>query len=207
MTSLFQIMLKIPAAMIALTVGSYARHLAAYTQGDYTPKLYGKLTLMPTEHLDPVGFIMMVFFRFGWSKPPAINPSNFKNGKISMLIYFLSSPVANLLTAIVLNIVSSILVKFNIGFPFLSEILMVVSVTIMFNIAFASIAFIPFPPFTGYYILKEFLPYSIRYKVSQIERYSLLILIALIYTGFLGIIINPIYMLLYNIVSLFGGIA
>lgn len=204
MASLFEILLRIPAALIALTVGSFARHFAAYTQGDNTPKIYGKLTLLPTEHIDPVGFLMMVFFRFGWSKQPVVNFSNFKHGKLSMLIFFIASPIFNLLTAIIMAIILSLIQKYNLNFIFVSELSMIIYVTILFNISFASIAFIPIPPFTGYYIIKEFLPNNIKYKIGQIERYSFLFLILFIYTGVLTFILKPIYMFFYNIVSFFG---
>lgn len=203
MINFYSIILKIPAALIALTVSSFSRHLMAYMLGDDTPRRYGKLTLMPTAHLDPVGFLMMLIFRFGWSRPPAVNTNNFKRNKISLLLFFISSPLGNLITAVLANLILSII---SVYLNPIKEIKDILVTTIHFNISLAAISFIPIPPFTGYYIIKEFLPYELKYKISSIEKYSFLILIVLIYTNILGIIIQPIYLLFFKIILFFGGL-
>ncbi len=81
---------RIPALLIALTVHEYAHARAAVTLGDPTPRLLGRLTLNPVAHLDPLGLIMLWLFKFGWAKPVPINPNYFKNYRQDMLIVSLA---------------------------------------------------------------------------------------------------------------------
>ena len=64
------------AALIALTVHEYCHGYAAYKLGDDTAKNFGRLSLNPLKHLDPVGTICMVLFHVGWAKPVPINSRN-----------------------------------------------------------------------------------------------------------------------------------
>ncbi len=72
---------RIPALLIALTLHEYAHARIAVAFGDPTPRIMGRLTLNPVAHLDPLGLIMLWIFRFGWAKPVPINPNNFVNPK------------------------------------------------------------------------------------------------------------------------------
>lgn len=206
MIKLYNIILKIPAAMIALTIASFARHLTAYLLGDNTPFYHKKLTLMPTVHLDPVGFLMMLIFGIGWSKTPTINPNNFTrfNYKSNYILFFLSGPFANFIVAVVFYIALNLIL--NLKSNNTGEIILIINSIILFNLSIASISFVPFPPFSGYYILKELLPYEIRYKISLVERYSLIIMIVLLYTNILRLLIEPIFFILYRLVTLIGGL-
>ena len=69
------------AVIFALTVHEYSHSLVATTQGDYTSRNFGRLTLNPLKHIDPVGFLCLVLFGFGWAKPVPINSYKFKNLK------------------------------------------------------------------------------------------------------------------------------
>ena len=69
----------LPAILIALTFHEYAHGRVAYHLGDDTAYLQGRLTLNPIPHIDWVGFLMLLFFQFGWAKPVQVNPYNFRN--------------------------------------------------------------------------------------------------------------------------------
>ena len=70
-----ELLYRIPALLIALTVHEYAHALVADSMGDPTPKAMGRLTLNPLAHLDILGLLMLVVVGFGWAKPVGINPS------------------------------------------------------------------------------------------------------------------------------------
>jgi Zn-dependent protease len=72
---------SLPAILIALSFHEFSHALAAYRMGDPTAKNAGRLTLDPVRHLDLIGTICIVLFRFGWAKPVPINPRNFKQPK------------------------------------------------------------------------------------------------------------------------------
>ena len=56
----------LPGIFIGLTFHEAAHGYASYFLGDPTPKLQGRLTLNPFRHMDPVGFIALLFAGFGW---------------------------------------------------------------------------------------------------------------------------------------------
>ena len=73
------LIVSIPGVLLAITMHECAHGYAAYLMGDNTAKYSGRLSLNPLKHLDPIGALCMLFFRFGWAKPVPINPQYFKN--------------------------------------------------------------------------------------------------------------------------------
>ena len=65
MDYLLNIILMIPGMLIAFTFHEYAHALMADRLGDKTPRFQGRLTLNPLVHIDPLGFLAVIFFRFG----------------------------------------------------------------------------------------------------------------------------------------------
>lgn len=80
-----------------LTIHEYAHALTADAMGDPTPRYLGRLTFNPLAHLDILGAIMLALFHFGWAKPVAINPNNFRNRREGMIKVSLAGPAANLI--------------------------------------------------------------------------------------------------------------
>lgn len=81
MTDVVELLAKILAVVCVLTMHEFCHAYAAYKSGDPTAKWYGRMTLNPAKHFDPVGLVLFAFAGFGWAKPVPINPSNFKNYK------------------------------------------------------------------------------------------------------------------------------
>ena len=81
----------------------------ALLNGDPTAKLYGRLTLNPIPHIDPVGTILvpaLLFLShsgilFGWAKPVPVNPSNFRNFRTGELSVSAAGPLSNFFLAFV----------------------------------------------------------------------------------------------------------
>ena len=69
----------LPALLIALSVHEAAHAYTAYKLGDKSQKALGRLSLSPLAHIDPIGFIFMLVFKFGWGKPVVMDDRNFKN--------------------------------------------------------------------------------------------------------------------------------
>ena len=92
-------LLVIPAALIALVLHEVSHGYAAYKLGDPTARIMGRLSLNPLKHLDPIGAICMVLFRFGWAKPVPIDTRYFRNPKRDMALTALAGPITNLLIA------------------------------------------------------------------------------------------------------------
>jgi Zn-dependent protease len=195
---LYSLLLSLPGILIAISFHEMAHAYAADAMGDPTPKDAGRLTVNPLKHIDPLGFISMLLFRFGWAKPVPVNPNNFKDKKKGMIAVALSGVLTNLLLAF-LGMAAYLAVV-----PLNNETLMIVLQYIyIYNIVFAVFNIIPIPPLDGSQILVLFLPPKALMAYYRYQRYGMIVILVLALTGLLGIIINPA---INAIVSLFSGI-
>ena len=106
---LIWIIFAVPSILIASTIHEYFHAWSAYKLGDPTAKANGRLTLNPLAHIDIVGALMMVLFRFGWSKPVPINEWNFEHRRRDKALTALAGPLSNLLVAGIIAILYQIL--------------------------------------------------------------------------------------------------
>lgn len=98
---LLSLLYSLPAILIALSFHEYAHALTAYKAGDPTAKNAGRLSLDPLKHLDLIGTICLILFRFGWAKPVPINPRNFKHPKRDEVLVSVAGACTNLLISFV----------------------------------------------------------------------------------------------------------
>lgn len=200
--SLSELLARFIVLFTAITVHEYAHGLIAYKLGDPTAKYAGRLSLNPLSHLDPIGALCMVFFRFGWAKPVPINPMYFKDRKRDSAIVALAGPLSNIILAFLSTIVFAVYyVYVYLNFPnFVTQFIYTVFMQLaVVNISFAVFNLIPFPPLDGSKILGAFLSYENYGRLLQYERFGFPVLILLSLTGFLGSIlslfINPLFSL------------
>ena len=100
--SMLDMVLRLAAVLLCLTVHETCHGLAAYALGDPTARRAHRLSLNPLRHIDWLGLIMMVVAGFGWAKPVPVDPRYFKKPKQGMAITALAGPVSNFLLALVL---------------------------------------------------------------------------------------------------------
>lgn len=181
---------RIPALLIALTIHEYAHARVAVWMGDDTPKLMGRLTLNPIAHLDPFGLIMLWLFKFGWAKPVPINPNNFKNWRQGTILVSIAGPISNVMMAFLAAIIYGVLVKANM---LSSGVGIVLNFTYSYNIIFAIFNLIPLPPLDGSKVLTNLLPARQAYMLEKIEPYAPFILLGLVYLNIINVIISPFY--------------
>ena len=87
---------------VAFPVHEFAHAPVAYMRGDATAKLFGRLTLNPIVHFDPVGGLMTVVsiflggFLFGWAKPTPVNTTNLATGATTRCWWRWPGPASNL---------------------------------------------------------------------------------------------------------------
>ena len=193
MTSLFssaglmQMLLSLPGIILAITFHEMAHGYAAESMGDDTAKLAGRLSPNPLKHLDPIGFLSMLIFHFGWAKPVPVNPSRFRNRRKGMIVVALSGCVTNLLLGFIS--MAAMYATQGLGNIYLQIILMYMT---MYNIMFGVFNLIPIPPLDGADVLAEFLPYKARGSYMKFSRYGMIVLLAMMVFGLFGYIITPI---------------
>ena len=101
MEYLTQLVLRLPAVLIAICMHESAHGWVANRCGDPTARLMGRITLNPVKHFDPAGMLCLVFFGVGWAKPVPINPLHFRNYRKDDLKVSLAGVTMNLILALV----------------------------------------------------------------------------------------------------------
>ncbi|MBQ5389920.1 MAG: site-2 protease family protein, partial [Clostridia bacterium] len=110
---ILEYILRIPIVLFSLTVHEVAHGYAAYKMGDPTARNLGRLSLNPLKHLDPIGTICMILFRFGWAKPVPISTRHFKKPKLGMAVSALAGPLSNILMALIAFIIQAYIFRFG----------------------------------------------------------------------------------------------
>jgi len=195
---------RLPAVFIGFSFHEFAHAFAANLLGDDTAKNRGRLTLDPMAHIDPLGIIMLIFFRFGWAKPVPVNPLNFKNRKKGMIFVSLAGPAMNFLVAFITLLVYVLLYS---RFGFMNRVMYNIIINIYYiNIGLGIFNLIPLPPLDGSKILAGLLPTRIEYNMYRYEQYSHLLLLILIFTDVINYILNPMFIAAERVISYLAGI-
>ena len=97
MDTLLSLLISLPGIFLALSAHEAAHGWVALKCGDPTAKMMGRITLNPLKHLDPIGFLCMLFAGFGWAHPVPVNPNNYRNYRKDDLKVSLAGITANLI--------------------------------------------------------------------------------------------------------------
>lgn len=203
MPSIVEMFIWLPAILIALTFHEYAHALVADRLGDSTPYYQGRLTVNPLPHIDWIGFLMLMIFKFGWAKPVPVNPYNFKNVDVKkgMMLVSLAGPAMNIFLAFVGMVLLRILSPYQYD-PNIIMVIRLVQPLVQINLILAAFNLIPIPPLDGSKILAGLLPNSGAQFMYSLEQYGPLFLLLLIFTGAVGTLLYPIVNTLYSLLYL-----
>ncbi len=204
------LLLTLPAVIMAITFHEFAHAYAADRLGDTTPRAQGRLTLNPVSHLDFFGFILMMFTHIGWGKPVQINPNNFNSNKsrgFCETMVSLAGPLMNFILAIIatalfyaLNIWGRAFLATNIGYI----VEMFLQVLIMVNIGLGTFNLIPLPPLDGEKIFRHLLPYRVQEWLTNNYATLYYVFMILWVFGILEIVVSPVISVISNM--LFKGV-
>ena len=185
-----------------LPIHELAHGLMAHLLGDDTAKREGRLSLNPFAHLNPIGTVMIFLFGIGYANPVPINPRNFKNEKGGMALTALAGPLANLLMGFVSVWGFFIFTKFTGSSAIGSAIAYFFLYSSQINVMLAVFNLFPIPPLDGSKILAAVLPDKIYYKYMMYERYIMIALMILLFTGVLDTPISFLTSKLLNFISI-----
>lgn len=203
--------------LVGFPVHEFSHALAAYRLGDSTAKLYGRLSLNPIVHFDPLGGILLALtflasggaFGFGWAKPTPVNPANLQGGHRGEAIVAAAGPLSNLVLAAAVALPLRYLVanpELLLQLPPL--LINTLDIFVQINLVLLVFNLFPIPPLDGSKVLFAFLSPRAAYQWRPVlEQYGfvLLLLIFFIPPGnsiggqVLIPIINGLYSLLVGI--------
>jgi len=149
----------------------------------------GRLTLNPLAHLDPVGALMLLVFRFGWAKPVPIEPRHFRYPRRDMVIVSLAGSAGNFLTAVICGLLVRLLPGPFMAFPALGRFIVLM---ILINLGLGVFNLIPIPPLDGSKLLYVLLPPRWMRGFFWLERYGFFVLMILLVLGVVQAVMNPI---------------
>ncbi len=185
------------AAVIAITLHEAAHGYAAWSLGDPTAKLLGRVSLNPVRHVDPVGTLMVpgalilvqaltigrVDAMFGWAKPVPVDVSRFRNPRRGMMWVALAGPATNFALALF----SAFLVHAVIaGEPFLSDdsaawLYRFLGFSLLANLVLGLFNLLPIPPLDGGRVVVGVLPERAALAYARLERVGLLLVVGVLF--------------------------
>ena len=180
--------------IIAGVHGGVVAAVAVYL-GDKGPKYDGRLTIVPTSHIDLVGAISLVIFGFGWAKPIAIDARQFRIGRIGGVVVVLAGFAGLLVTTALLG---------ALVLPALTTLPHTAALTTAaflrtasdLSIWFALLGLIPIPPLTGGLLLNAF-----GIRVSRQAQWILAaVLLVAVATGVVRQLLGPPHAMLASVI-------
>jgi Zn-dependent protease len=197
---LVTIIANVPALLIGFAFHEFAHAWVADRLGDPTPRSQGRLTLNPFVHLDIFGTLMALLYQFGWAKPVLTQPHYFKgNQQRGMMLVSIAGPLSNLLMAFIamfLWILTISVIGDSSWSPTISQVFLSI---VLMNLGLGVFNLLPIPPLDGFSILRWILPGRFYKVLNTLEIYGMFILVIILFTNFLGIVLRPAVIGLYNL--------
>jgi Zn-dependent protease len=173
--------------LVGFPVHEFSHALAAYRLGDSTAKLYGRLSLNPIVHFDPLGGILLALtflasggaFGFGWAKPTPVNPANLQGGHRGEAIVAAAGPLSNL----VLAAAAALPLRYLLDNPELAAqipliVLQTLNIFVFINIVLMVFNLFPIPPLDGSKVLFAFLSPRAAWQWRPVlEQYGFILLL------------------------------
>lgn len=201
--------------IFAITLHEAAHGFVSRRYGDNTAWMLGRVTLNPVKHIDPIGTVVIPIvtlalspFMFGWAKPVPVNFNNLKPQRPGMFWVAAAGPGSNLLQLVIWALVALVLArtidpKGLVG-PFW---LSVADAGIRVNIMFALLNLVPILPLDGGRMVTSVLPPRLANAYQGTERFGMIILLVLLFTGVIGWVLSPMLRGMYGLTLRLIGLA
>jgi Zn-dependent protease len=179
----------LPGLLVGFTLHELAHAAVAVRLGDPTPRRDGRLTLDPLQHIDPIGFALLLGVGFGFAKPVRFNALRLPSRGEQALIAA-AGPLTNLALAIGFGVALRLLVNGDPaaispnGDPFFVDVsdtylfhggaqfvlALVLYQAVWVNALLFVFNLIPIPPLDGFAVFKGLANPSLPGLVSWMER-------------------------------------
>lgn len=198
-----ELLYVIPAVLLVLTIHEFGHAYVAYKMGDVTAKEEGRLSLNPFKHIDPIGLLSLIIFKFGWGKPVPVDFTALRNLRKGMIFVSLAGPLFNLITAFLLAPLWGWMSTNPVVLAGFSYFVQLVQYIIVLSVYLAIFNLIPIPPLDGSKVVFALTKRPLRYLYDEaLNYYGIIFLIVLLvvpffrFQYFLLKIISPIINLL-----------
>lgn len=199
---IYDTLVSLPGIIIALTFHEAAHGYMSYWLGDPTPKIQGRLSLNPVHHIDPLGFITLLLFGFGWGEPVQIHPGYYKHRRRDEFLVSIAGVTVNLLLAVITSFVIKAILNnmteafyYGIGKILLDVLLYMFSI----NIVLMVFNLLPVPPLDGFGIITQIFNLQKYDWYWKIYQNGFAILMLLIVFNITDRIIGPVSSFFYNL--------
>lgn len=195
--NIIDITLMAIALMYTVISHEVAHGYIALLNGDNTAKEAGRLNLNPIKHLDLVGLLFLLVFKFGWAKPVPIDERNFKNRRLGLFLVSIAGVSVNFISAF---LAIFIMILFYEKLGIFNNLLMYIA---NYGLFFCIFNLLPIPPLDGSKILASFLPIKFEYYIYKYERYFYILLLGfLLFNRNYGFISSIVYNLYYYLIKI-----
>lgn len=175
---------------IAVTFHEFMHAYVANALGDATGRLLGRMTLNPLAHLDPVGTLFLILFRFGWGKPVPVNYARLQGGRRGGMAVAFAGPATNFAIAAIF----ALPFRFGVANLFGQDYALILSYIVFFNVLLGIFNLIPIPPLDGSKVLYGVVPPRVAWSWGQFEMVGpFLLLLLLFYGPFQGLLGRAVF--------------
>jgi Zn-dependent protease len=194
--------------LFAITLHEAAHGWVAEKLGDPTARNQGRITANPIKHIDPVGTVIVPLFLatvspfvMGWAKPVPVEPRYFKSPLLDMALVAVAGPLSNFIMACIWALFV-VLISDMLDASTLKVFLKTMAQNgIIINVILMVLNLLPIPPLDGSRVVAGVLPEPLLTPYLRLERFGMIIILLLLFSGLLGKIMWPMVQNFVNLIS------